>query len=151
MLAEGHPSTALFSDRIVCVGCKENAALVDGISFEDFSALGHVIAKFGSSRVSSQDKHVLQELPKFTPRAEVITWSFSAIPYFLTKTNRITTTYEQMAKVWCELYDLKYVPVPLEVPTIQFSMQWHKYRDSDPSIQWLKRITQETADEVINP
>ncbi len=149
VLAEDHPWIPLFDDRIVCLGCNNNTTLANGMSLEEFSELGHVVVKFGASLIGSHEMRVLKELHNIEPHEEVITWSFSAIPYFLQNTQRITITFEHIAKKWAELYNLKIVDLPLETPNIRFSLQWHKYRDSDPSIQWLRKIVEETANEII--
>ncbi len=149
VLSDGHPSSHIFSDEFVCIGWDQNPALQKPLTLKDYLDLGHVAVRFGSSRQLSQDQILLKERQGLELRVEIVTSTFSAIPQFLSGTNRIATVYSNLAKVWAEFLPLKIVPLPVKLDTIPWSLQWHKYRDADPGIQWLREQIAVTAKEVL--
>lgn len=148
VLSESHPSFEIFTDRFVCIGWDQNPMLQKPLTLKEFLELGHVSVRFGSTRQTSQDQVLLKKQQGIEPRIEIITSTFSAIPQFLTGTQRIATTYYYLARTWANLLPLKIVPLPVELPKIPWGLQWHKYRDLDPGVQWLRNQIVETANEV---
>lgn len=139
VLAHSHPSHKLFDEDFVCIGWRENPVLNKSFTLKEFLQLGHVSVRFGTHRVRSQDQIILREQKGIEPRIEIVTSTFDAIPQFLEGTRRIATVYRQLAEVWVNFLPLKIVPVPVEMPLIPWGLQWHKYRDLDPGIQWLRK------------
>jgi LysR family nod box-dependent transcriptional activator len=149
VLSENHPMEAIFTERFACIAWEENEALKSNeLSLKQFLELGHVSVRFGETRKESQDQIILRNQFALEPRIEIITSTFSSIPQFVVGTNRIATVYAQLAKTWSELLPLKVMPVPVDLPAIEWGAQWHKYRDLDPGIQWLKNQIAETAAEI---
>jgi len=139
VLSHGHPTKHLFNDDFVCIGWQDNPKLSDKLSVKEFLEFGHVSVRFGSQRTQSQDQIILKEQHGLEPRVEVIASTFGAIPRYLIGTHRIATTYRHLAENWLQYLPLKIVPVPVSMPIIPWGIQWHKYRDLDPGIQWLRR------------
>lgn len=46
-----HPKATLFDETLVCVGCRSNKQLSGPLTFERYMSMGHVVVKFGRSRV----------------------------------------------------------------------------------------------------
>ena len=145
VLSTEHPSYKLFDEDFVCIGCRDNPALNKPLTLKDFLDLGHVSVRFGSDRARSQDQIIFQQQKGIEPRIEIITSTFSAIPQYLTGTRRIATVYRQLAETWVNFLPLKIVPVPVDMPMISWGLQWHKYRDVDPGVQWLRKQIIATA------
>jgi hypothetical protein len=40
--------------------------------------------------------------------------------------------------------------MPIDLPKIQWGVQWHKYPELDPGIQWLREQMVETAKDIFN-
>jgi len=137
-LSQDHPSTSLFKEGFVCIGWDQNPAFDPHISEETFLSSGHVSARFGSQRQPSQDQIILSQDFGIQPRVEVFTSTFNAIPPMLVNTMRIATCYENLARTWSKHLPLKSSPVPFELPHITWGVQWHKFRELDPGIQWLR-------------
>ncbi len=148
VLSKDHPSQELFEEQFVCIGWDDNPLLEKELSLKDYLGAGHVIVKFGDMRKESQDQIILRNQFGIETRVEIITSSFTSIPQFIVGTHRISTVYRQLAKSWSELLPIKILPVPVDMPTIQWGIQWHKYRDLDPGIQWLKNQICETATDI---
>ncbi|TXS90297.1 LysR family transcriptional regulator [Parahaliea maris] len=147
VLSGDHPSRTLFNEEFVCIGWEENPLLNGELTVEKFLSAGHVTVRFGSQRAQSQDQIYLSERQGLELREEIVASTFSAIPQYLSGTMRIATVYKQLAEQWVNYLPLKMVPVPLKMPSIPWGIQWHKFRDLDPGIQWLSEQIVQVARE----
>ncbi|WP_317928504.1 LysR family transcriptional regulator [Halioxenophilus sp. WMMB6] len=138
VLSKDNPYRKLFDDYFVCIGCRDNPVLDKPLTLKTFLELGHVSVRFGSNRTRGQDQILLQDKQGIEPRVEIIASTFSAIPQYIAGTRRIATVYRHLAEDWVNYLPLKIVPVPVELPTIPWGLQWHKYRDLDPGVLWLR-------------
>ncbi|MBT81581.1 MAG: nodulation protein NfeD [Alteromonadaceae bacterium] len=140
-----HPSVELFSEKFVSIACAQNDAVHSNMTMDEFLNLGHVTVKFGTSRVTSQDQVLMKDQWRVEPNVEIITSTFNAIPQFLPGTGRIATVYQHLAEHWQKLIPIKIVPLPKPLPEIAWALQWHKYRDHDPALVWLREQIITTA------
>ena len=147
VLSTNHPKQHLFDEGFVCIGWDQNSALQEELTVKTFMSLGHVSVRFGSQRTLSQDQVLLKEKQGLEPTVEVIASTFAAIPQYLVGTQRIATVYRHLAETWVNYLPLKIVPTPVQLPTIPWSVQWHKFRDLDPGIQWLRKQIINHADQ----
>jgi LysR family nod box-dependent transcriptional activator len=147
VLSKVHPKHKLFDEDFVCIGCRDNPAMNKAMTLKDYLELGHVSVRFGSHRVRSQDQIYLQDKQGIEPRVEIITSTFTTIPQYLVGTKRIATVYRQLAETWINFLPLKMLPVPVAIPEIPWGLQWHKYRDLDPGVQWLRKLIISVANE----
>ena len=143
-----HPSVELFSEKFVSIACAQNDAVHSNMTMDEFLNLGHVTVKFGTSRVTSQDQVLMKDQWRVEPNVEIITSTFNAIPQFLPGTGRIATVYQHLAEHWQKLIPIKIVPLPKPLPEIAWALQWHKYRDHDPALVWLREQIITTARET---
>lgn len=135
-LAE-HPHTLLFEDTYSVVACRDNAAVQEGISLELFSELGHVVYQ------NAQAGHPWFELwyanrPGPPRRIEAITHGFTLLPNFIVGTARIATVQTRLALRLGERMGLRVLTPPFETPRLTEVLQWHRYRDDDPAVQWVR-------------
>ena len=143
-LAE-HPHTVLFEDTYSVVACRDNPVIHEGISLELFSELGHVVYQNG------QAGHPWFELwyanrPGPPRRIETITHGFTLLPNFILGTSRIATVQTRLARRFCERMGLRMLAPPFETPRLTEVLQWHRFRDDDPGVQWVRhRIIQVAA------
>lgn len=137
-LSDGHPQCDIASEGFVCMLSADHPTVGDEITVEQFMELGHVTVRFGSGRRNSQDQISLASEYGLEPRVEIITASFNSIPPLLVGTQRIATVYEGLARNWANMLPLKLIPMPLHLPEVTWGLQWHKFRDLDPGIQWLR-------------
>jgi len=147
VIHETHPSTDLFSEGFVCIGCATNEKVSEDMTIESYMELGHVTVQFGTNRVSSQDQLLLKVEHGLEPRTEIITSTFNAIPQFLPGTKRIATVYRHLAEHWQQFLPIKTVPVPVTLPAVTWAIQWHKFRDHDPGLKWMREQIIATAKE----
>jgi|TARA_R110001606_G_scaffold323656_1_gene470453 LysR family nod box-dependent transcriptional activator len=138
LLFDDHPKMSLFQEGFVCMGWNENPILTEGITEENFLKAKHVSVRFGPTRQRSQDQVLLETEFGVIPQVEIVTANFSVIPPMLVGTHRIAVCSERMAESWVRLLPLKTSPVPFDLPKISWGLQWHKFRELDPGIQWLQ-------------
>lgn len=147
-LSQEHPSKIIYQDKFVCLTWNENREITDTLTLEQYKTLGHVTVLFGVNRAQTQDQVLLKEEYNLVPNVEIITSSFNAIPQFLVETNRIATIYERLAETWCNYLPLTMYPVPVSLPPVEWSLQWHQYRDLDPGIIWMKEFITNVGAEI---
>jgi LysR family nod box-dependent transcriptional activator len=137
VLHKEHPYQTLFTEDFVCIACENNDIVHTRMTVEEYMQLGHVSVQFGSNRLKSQDQILLKMEYDLEPRLEIITSTFHTIPQFLPGTQRVATVYQHLAEYWQQLLPLKIVPLPMQLPSITWALQWHKYRDHDPGLKWM--------------
>lgn len=148
VLSKDHPQQKVYEEGFVCIGWDQNPILQKGfISEEEYKNLRHVGVKFGSNREPTQDQIMLRDLYSFEPTFDISTSTFSSIPRYLEGTQRISTVYRQLAELWAQYHPIKPATLPFELPKVEWGLQWHKYRDSDPAIQWLRKTIVHIASE----
>jgi LysR family nod box-dependent transcriptional activator len=150
VLSKDHPSFDLFEEKFVCMCWNENPLVNKEFTLKEFLEAGHVSVRFGPLRSMSQDQILLKEEHGIEPRTQVITSTFASLPQFINGTDRICTVYHQLARLWVDYLPLTILPMPIDLPKIQWSVQWHKYRELDPAIQWLRGQMMETAKDVFS-
>jgi LysR family nod box-dependent transcriptional activator len=150
VLSKDHPSFELFEEKFVCMCWNENPLANKEFTLKEFLEAGHVSVRFGPQRSMSQDQILLKEEHGIEPRTQVITSTFASLPQFINGTDRICTVYHQLARLWVDYLPLKILPMPIDLPKIHWGIQWHKYRELDPGIQWLRGQMMETAKDIFN-
>jgi LysR family nod box-dependent transcriptional activator len=138
-LSDVHPQKELFEEVFVCLADKDNPLLDEPITESEFLQAKHISVRFGSGRQRSQDQIFLEQHFGVMPDVEITTSTFNAIPSMLVNTSRITTCYNNLAKRWMDILPLKSCPIPFELPAVSWGLQWHKFRELDPGIQWMRR------------
>ncbi|MBS0452702.1 MAG: LysR family transcriptional regulator [Proteobacteria bacterium] len=132
-----HPQAVLFEDTYHVIACQQNMALRDGISLEQYQSVGHVVyqADQGSNPWFEQwyaNQH------GNTRRVEVVAHGFLLMPRFVVGTGRIATIQTRLAKQFVQAMPLRLLEPPLETPRLTEVLQWHRFRNDDPGIQWVR-------------
>ena len=109
--------------------------------------MGHVVVRFGKSRVPSFDEWFFTRFG-FLRRVEVVAQSFNAVPQLLIGTQRIATMHRRLALHYQNLLPLRLLPPPIEIPKLTECLQWHKAHDGDGGIVWLRTLIGEVAREI---
>lgn len=146
-LSEEHPRQRLFEDDYCCVVWSENTLVGDAMTPEQYLELGHVVARFGSTRQATFEEWFLQRYGHVR-RLEVFVSSFTEMPQAVCGTNRICTMHRRLARIWVKYLPLRILEVPVEMPQLAEGMQWHKYNDNDPGSLWMRGLLAEVAGEL---
>jgi len=139
-LSAAHPSEPLFDDEFACVAWSGNNRIKTRLSLETYLSLGHVVVRFGRVQQAATVDEWFVEHFGHRRRIEVVTTTFNLVPQLLIGTSRIATLHRRLARFYQQYLPLKLVAPPLEIPRLEESMQWHRSRDRDPGIVWLRSV-----------
>ena len=135
-----HPAEPLFEDEFACLAWSGNTRVNRKLSLETYLSLGHVVVRFGRvQQVATVDEWFVEQFGH-RRKIEVVTTAFNLVPQLLIGTSRIATLQRRLAMFYKRYLPLKLVPPPLEIPRLEESMQWHRSRDRDPGIVWLRSV-----------
>lgn len=143
MLQE-HPSAVVFEDTFSCVVWNGNTLVGDGLTLEQYLAMGHVATLWGSRRLPGLEEWFLQNAG-MTRHIEVSVGNFNALPQMVIGTNRVATMHTRLAHMFARYYPLKVLPPPLVLPGVVMKMQWHKFFDRDPAHIWFRDLVRTVA------
>ncbi len=143
-LAEGHPSEPLYEETYSCVAWTGNPLVQGSITLDEYMALGHVTTKFGHSRHPSLEEWFLKS-SALSRRIEVTTGNFNTLPLLVVGTHRVATMHTRLARMFARTLPLKIVPVPVEFPSMIWSMQWPRHLAADPAHLWFRNLVKAAA------
>lgn len=147
-LQEGHPWEVLFQDEYVCAVWSDNPLVGEHLDLERFLAMGHVRVSFGKLRTPAVEEWFLNRFGR-ERRIEVVATTFNSVPQLLVGTTRIATMHRRLADFYVPRLPIRLLPPPLELPPLVEVIQWHKYHQRDPALQWLLGVLKETALEPV--
>lgn len=132
-----HPQQLLFEDTYHVVACAQNAALADGITPAQYVELGHVVyqADLGANPWFEQwyaNEHGGNR------RVEVVAHGFLLMPRFILGTTRIATIQTRLAQQFVQAMPLRLLAPPMPTPRLTEVLQWHRLRDDDPGVRWVR-------------
>ncbi len=142
-VSKDHPSELLFEDRYVVVawaGGKYGNVTMDKAAFE---AASHAIMSLPNSAVSGETFMLAEH--GITRRVDIQSFSFSTLPHLIKGTDRVATIHASLARLLAAPNDLVIHPMPVELPPLRLTVQWHAYRDSDQGIIWLRDLLKQAA------
>ncbi|WP_082583910.1 LysR family transcriptional regulator [Noviherbaspirillum sp. Root189] len=140
-----HPKEVLFTEDYSCVVWTGNTAIGDTLNMETYMSLGHVSTMFGHFSQMSFEEVVLQATGH-ERRIEVTTDNFTTLPHMVIGTNRIATMHSRLARLFARYYPVRLLPLPFDLPAMEFAMQWNRFFDNDPSHQWLRNLAKQACD-----
>lgn len=142
-LAE-HPQQVLFDDTYHVIACQQNALLGATLDADQYRALGHVVYQEdkGSNPWFEQwyaNQHGASR------RIEVVAHGFLLMPRFVIGTARIATIQTRLAHQFVQAMPLRLLDPPFDAPRLTEVLQWHRYRDDDPGVRWVREQIAEVA------
>jgi DNA-binding transcriptional LysR family regulator len=124
----------LFDDRYVCVVRKDHPIGDSTLSVESYVNLAHVHISSRPSGPGYVD-YALEKL-NLARRIVVRTQHYLMVPRLVTQTNLAATVPSTFANI----PGAKMLELPIELQPQGAHLYWHRSRDADPVIQWLKKI-----------
>jgi DNA-binding transcriptional LysR family regulator len=142
-------SAELFRDRWVCVLDGDNPVLDGGtaLRMRDLAGLPWVAPYYRSGARDMASVPVMRQLAllDLQPRIAVRVESYSAVPYFVTGTDRVALMQERLATRLAATANLRVLECPGDAEPIVEALWWHRQYEEDPAHAWLRRIVMETA------
>ena len=133
-----HPTEVLWQEQFVCLVWNRGRQAGKKLTLDDYLEAGHVVMQ-PPIGVSSFESAYLERVG-IKRRIDVITHSFLSVPVLLTGTERIATVHRRLAYSVARVLPVSILPMPMEMPVMEQSLQWHKYRTLDPGLTWLREL-----------
>ena len=143
-LAEGHPSEALYTEGYSCVVWAGNTQVGESLTLAQYMSLSHVTTLFGHQRQPSLEEWFLKS-SALQRRIEVTTNNFNTLPLLVLGTQRVATMHTRLARLFARTLPLRIVPLPVDFPTMVWSMQWPRHLMADPAHQWFRGVVHAAA------
>lgn len=132
-----HPQAVLFEDTYHVIACRDHPELQQGLTLEQYQSLGHVVYQNDEGNNPWYEQWYANQHGS-TRRIEVITNGFALMSRFIVGTRRIATLQTRLARQLEASMGLRLHEPPMETPRLTEVLQWHRYRDDDPGVQWLR-------------
>ena len=145
--ADRHPKHTLFYEDFVVLGWEGNPHLRDVLDLETYLSLGHIVTKFGRTRMPSFEDWYLKR-SEHERKVQVSVAGFAAVPPLLVGTNRLATVHRQLAEIMSKSYPLKIMRPPVDIPRVSLAVQWHESASSDRAINWVVEKMMQVAEQV---
>jgi len=138
-----HPAETLLTETFCCVVWNRSPLAKGEMTAERYLAAGHIVVQPGELHSALEDgfMHKLG----IERKVEVTTYSFVAPAQLLPGTNRIATMHRRLARQVARSLPVVLRDVPVPVPAMEQSMQWHKHRTTDPGLAWLRGIIKQAV------
>lgn len=133
-----HPVELLFQERHVVVGWRGNPVFKRTLGEADLLEAGHVAVALGHHQTASFADRQLALMGK-TRRIEVLSPSFTTVPWLLRETPRLALMHERLARGMAEFFPIAFAPMPFDFPLMNEMMQHHHSRTRDDGLQWLRK------------
>jgi DNA-binding transcriptional LysR family regulator len=142
-------SAELFRDRWVCVVDGDNPVLDGGsaLRMRDLAGLPWVAPYYRAGTRGVASVPVMRQLAllDLQPRIAVRVESYSAVPYFITGTDRVALMQERLATKLAATHNLRVLECPGDAEPIVEALWWHRQHEDDPAHAWLRRLVMETS------
>jgi len=131
------PAELLCEERQVAVAWKDNPALANGLSEEVFAKLGHVAVHVGSNRAPSFADRQLEQMGRHR-NIDITCGCFTVLPWLICGTERLSVLHERLARQLVGSFPLVVAELPFEFPVMREMIQYHKAREPDEGLRWLR-------------
>ncbi|MCU1719944.1 MULTISPECIES: LysR family transcriptional regulator [Pseudomonas] len=136
-IIDDHPAQLLFEEDHVCVVWRDNPAVGDSLTLEQYLEMGHISVGFGRNRHLSIEDWIMNQYG-VNRRLEVISNDFNTLPQLLVGTPRLATMHRRLARLYARYLPLRILPTPMEIPVMREFMLWHRSMEGDPMHRWLR-------------
>lgn len=137
----------LFEDSYTIVVDAANQEVGDSMDIEQYLVQRHVAFKSGKAGLPQLETWLANRYGD-DRRVEVVTHSFSLLPRLVVGTARIATMHTRLAQQCVGSLPIRLVTPTFDIPRLVEVLQWHKYRDLDPSSMWFRDMIVRGAREL---
>ncbi len=132
-------SELLWSQRLVCLGRRDDPTLAGGLSIEEYLARPHISFAIDADRNISVERAFLAER-SLIQNDVLLTSSYASLPDIVAATGCLSLIPEGMAHVATQFYRVQYFEPPLPFPPLELVMVWHRRHDGDERIIRLREV-----------
>lgn len=139
-----HPSEVLYEERFVCVVWAGSRLAQAGLTRQRYLDAAHVVMRPQATAGDSFEEWFIKRLG-VQRRVAATSYGFATVPALVVGTEWVATLHARLASQLCAMWPLRLLPCPLDIAPMQQSMQWHRYRSTDPGLRWLRGLLAEAA------
>lgn len=132
----GMPTEPLYEEQYVLAGWRHHPIFAGEASMEAIFSYGHVAVAVGSERSATVGDRQI-ELLGYRRRVEVVASSFTALPWLLIGTQRLSLMHARLARLAEQHFDMASVTLPIDFAPLHQLAQYHHTRAADPGVRWL--------------
>lgn len=134
-----HPTEAVFEEEFLCVVWQGSQLAHGDLSIDRYVNARHVVMEPPGTGQPAYENWLMKR-HGVTRKIEVSTYSFSTIPSMIVGTELIATVHARLARKAARALPLKVLPLPLAMPPLVQSMQWHQHRTHDAGLVWVRSL-----------
>lgn len=132
-----HPRQRLFTAPYVCVAWQHSQIASRPFDLAAFNGAEHVAMRWWKDKPPIDE--VALSKAGAVRKVAVALSSFCTFPQFIMHTERIATLPRPMAVALAGLFPLRILACPVEVPALDYCVQWQAHQDGDIAIDWVRR------------
>jgi DNA-binding transcriptional LysR family regulator len=131
-----------FEEQLVCIARAGHPDIEGRLTLEQFTANPHVQIRPGDMRYALLLERALSRHGLEAPVGAIV-HDFILAPEIVASTDMIAVVPERMARRHAQSLALQTLPLPVDVPALNFSMIWHERTHREPLHQWLRELVLE--------
>lgn len=139
-----HPSALVINDTFQCLVWTGNRQVGKTLSLEQYLSLGHAVTRYGFDRRPGFEQYALDRLG-VQRRVELSCTTPALLGPLVVGTQRIATVPSRLARQLAQFLPLKLFDPPLDLPPLRVAAQWHRSREGDGAIRWLRDLICENS------
>jgi len=135
--------TKLYTDRLVCIASKENQAVQNGVSVDEYLSMKHALCMPDPSKtdqLTAVENFINDTGLKLNVACEVT--SYAILPGAVMGTDLIATIPERILALLPEKDELQIFDVPFESTEFEVSMIWNSVFDHDMEHRWFRELVE---------
>lgn len=138
-------STLMFMEHHVCMFRADHPQIGQRLTLKQFEDCRHIMVASPFNRLN-----VLTELVTERARRNIViqTVHFTSVPALVAETDLIVTLPSRVARAFSATHNLRYLPLPVEIPPFEVRMNWHERNEADPAHRWLRWAMTEVLSSV---
>jgi DNA-binding transcriptional LysR family regulator len=135
----------LLTERLVCIGHKDDPDLRSGLTAERYLERAHAgfFLDF-DAHVSLEQFHLGETGTQRLDR--ILVSSFGTLPLIVAHSDCLALLPESMARQARRHLPINYVAPPIELPQLELVMVWHRRREGDQGMAWLADALRQCAE-----
>jgi DNA-binding transcriptional LysR family regulator len=134
------------TDRWVCVVARDHPAIGEALTLEDAETYGWVAPAIRGKGLRLHLDGLAAH--GVVPRFEVVTDSFSAVPFLVAGSDRIGILQGALAGLLSQASGIRVVDCPWEVQPLYLTFWWSANREGDLGHAWLRGVVQDCFTEA---
>jgi DNA-binding transcriptional LysR family regulator len=135
-LVSGFHRSPLFDDRYVCLLRADHPTIRGRLTRKAYLAATHVVVEppgRGPGLVDAALQHLQRRIAVRLPH-------FIAVPAVLRRGNHVTTAPSYVTRAFGDLENIRWLPLPFDVPPLHVAQYWHERVHRDPGHRWLRGV-----------